>query len=58
VIERRTFAKSVTRPRRRAKLDEAGKKKERAISREQLTKPGFVYVISNIGSFGERVFKI
>lgn len=41
-----------------AKLDEARKKKERAISRAQLTKTGFVYVISNIGSFGERVFKI
>jgi Domain of unknown function (DUF4041)/T5orf172 domain len=41
-----------------AKLDEARKKKERAIARAQLTKSGFVYVISNIGSFGERVFKI
>ena len=41
-----------------AKLDEARKKKERAISRAQLTKSGFVYVISNIGSFGERVYKI
>src|SRR6266566_1207184 len=41
-----------------AKLDEARKKKERAISRAQLTKSGFVYVISNIGSFGENVFKI
>ncbi len=41
-----------------AKLDEARKKKERAIARAQLTKSGFVYVISNIGSFGERVYKI
>lgn len=41
-----------------AKLDEARKKKERAIARAQFTKTGFVYVISNIGSFGERVFKI
>ena len=41
-----------------AKLDEARKKKERAISRAQLTKSGFVYVISNIGSFGERTFKV
>ena len=31
---------------------------ERAISQAQLTKAGFVYVISNIGSFGEGVFKI
>jgi hypothetical protein len=28
------------------------------MARAQLTKSGFVYVISNIGSFGERVFKI
>ena len=41
-----------------AKLDEARKKKERAIARAQLTKSGFVYVISNIGSFGDRIFKI
>lgn len=41
-----------------AKLDEARKKKERAIARAQITKSGFVYVISNIGSFGERVYKI
>ena len=41
-----------------AKLDEARKNKQRAIARAQLTKSGFVYVISNIGSFGDRVFKI
>ena len=41
-----------------AKLDEARKKKERAIARAQLTKSGFVYVISNIGSFGEKIYKI
>lgn len=40
------------------KLDEARRKKERAIARAQLTKSGFVYVISNIGSFGETIFKI
>lgn len=40
-----------------AKLD-AVKEKERAISQAQLTKSGHVYVISNIGSFGEDVFKI
>lgn len=32
--------------------------KERAISRAQITKSGHVYIISNIGSFGENVFKI
>ena len=41
-----------------SKLDEARQKKERAISRAQLTKSGFVFVISNIGSFGDRVYKI
>ena len=41
-----------------AKLDEARKKKERAIARAQLTKSGFVYVISNIGAFGEQIYKI
>lgn len=41
-----------------AKLDEARAKKERAISRAQLTKSGFVYVISNVGSFGDHVIKI
>jgi predicted nucleic acid-binding Zn-ribbon protein len=41
-----------------AKLEEAHQNKERAVSRAQLTKSGFVYIISNIGSFGERVYKI
>jgi len=40
------------------KLKEAKELKERAISRAQLTKSGHVYVISNIGSFGENVYKI
>ncbi len=39
-------------------LEDAQEKKERAISRAQLTKSGHVYIISNIGSFGERVYKI
>jgi multidrug efflux pump subunit AcrA (membrane-fusion protein) len=41
----------------RARLAELEAKK-RAISQAQLTKAGHVYVISNIGSFGEGVFKI
>jgi DNA repair exonuclease SbcCD ATPase subunit len=41
-----------------SKLDEARRKKERAIARAQVTKSGFVYVISNIGSFGDTVYKI
>ncbi len=40
------------------KLIEAKELKERAVSRAQLTKSGHVYLISNIGSFGENVFKI
>ncbi|XGV94260.1 MAG: DUF4041 domain-containing protein (plasmid) [Leptolyngbya sp. BL-A-14] len=32
--------------------------RQRAISQAQMTKMGFVYVISNIGSFGEDVYKI
>jgi predicted RNase H-like nuclease (RuvC/YqgF family) len=39
-------------------LKAAQEQKERAISRAQLTKSGHVYIISNIGSFGESVFKI
>lgn len=41
-----------------ARLQEAGANKERAISMAQQTKRGHVYVISNIGSFGENVYKI
>ncbi|WP_126147884.1 DUF4041 domain-containing protein [Synechococcus elongatus] len=40
------------------RLAEAEKNKERAISQAQQTKLGHVYVISNIGSFGENVYKI
>lgn len=32
--------------------------KDNVLEREQNTRAGFVYIISNIGSFGERVFKI
>lgn len=48
----------------RAKLEEAQahlaaiEETERAISQAQLTRAGHVYVISNIGSLGEGVFKI
>lgn len=40
------------------KLEEAKEKNERAKSMAQQTKAGHVYVISNIGSFGENVYKI
>lgn len=39
-------------------LKEALERKARAIARAQLTRSGHVYVLSNIGSFGEGVFKI
>lgn len=40
------------------RLAEAEAKIERAVSQAQLTRSGHVYVISNIGSFGEDVYKI
>jgi predicted nucleic acid-binding Zn-ribbon protein len=39
-------------------LAAAHAKRERAIAQAQLTKMGKVYIISNIGSFGDGVFKI
>lgn len=39
-------------------LEQAKSAKDRATSMAQLTKSGYVYVISNIGSFGENVYKI
>ena len=39
-------------------LKKAQEKKERAMSMAQQTKRGHVYIISNIGSFGENVYKI
>jgi hypothetical protein len=41
----------------KARLAEA-EEKQRAMSQAQLTKSGYVYVISNIGSFGDGVFKV
>ncbi|WP_242049860.1 DUF4041 domain-containing protein [Planktothricoides raciborskii] len=40
------------------RLAEAEANKQRAISQAQLTKSGYVYIISNIGSFGEDIYKI
>lgn len=39
-------------------LAEAQEMKQRAISRAQQTRSGHVYIISNVGSFGDKVFKI
>ncbi len=40
------------------KLKEAEEKNQRALSMAQQTKRGTVYVISNVGSFGENVYKV
>lgn len=40
------------------RMADAQAKQDRAVSMAQLTKMGHVYVISNIGSFGEDVYKI
>lgn len=40
------------------KLKAAEEKNQRALSMAQQTRTGHVYVISNVGSFGEEVFKI
>ncbi|MDO6617442.1 DUF4041 domain-containing protein [Shewanella sp. 6_MG-2023] len=40
------------------KLHEAEEKGQRALSMAQQTRRGHVYVISNIGSFGQEIFKI
>ncbi len=40
------------------RLVEAQSNRERAISRAQMTRSGHVYVISNVGSFGENIYKI
>jgi len=41
-----------------ALLDEAHQNRERAKSRAEMTRSGYVYIISNVGSFGEDVYKI
>lgn len=40
------------------KLNLLEKDKENVLQREQNTRAGFVYIISNIGSFGENIYKI
>lgn len=40
------------------KLQDAESKNQRALSMAQQTKAGHVYVISNVGSFGEHVYKV
>lgn len=55
-VERQLYADKITDL--QEKLKELEKDKENVLDREQNTRAGFVYIISNIGSFGENVFKI
>lgn len=61
-FERASAAKQEEMRARLAELEqmvaEAHANKERAISRAQQTRSGHVYVISNIGSFGQDIYKI
>jgi len=41
-----------------AKLKQAEEKSQRALSMAQQTKQGHIYIISNVGAFGENVYKI
>ncbi len=41
-----------------AELSKAQEQRQRAKSMAELTKSGYVYVISNVGSFGDNVFKV
>ena len=41
-----------------AQIKESQEKKERAIALAQTTKVGYIYVISNVGSLGEDIYKI
>lgn len=42
----------------RARLAEAEAQSQRTMARAEMTKSGHIYIISNIGSFGDSVFKI
>lgn len=55
-IERNLYADKIRELEEKIKLLE--KDKENVLQREQNTRAGFVYIISNIGSFGEDVYKI
>lgn len=55
-IEKQLYIDKIKELEEKLKLLE--KDKENVLQREQNTRAGFVYVISNIGSFGEDVYKI
>ncbi|WP_034946128.1 GIY-YIG nuclease family protein [Erwinia oleae] len=56
--EEHQFELEETRRMLEQEIEEVHKQYERAKSLAQMTKQGHVYIISNIGSFGENVFKI
>lgn len=55
-VERQLYLDKISELEEKLKALEADK--ENVLQREQNTRAGFVYIISNIGSFGEQVFKI
>ena len=55
-VEKEIYANKIKELEEKIKLLE--KDKENVLQREANTRAGFVYIISNIGSFGEDVFKI
>ncbi|MEG0999203.1 MAG: DUF4041 domain-containing protein [Clostridiales bacterium] len=55
-IEKQLYVDKIKELEERLKLVE--KDKENVFQREQNTRAGYVYIISNIGSFGENVYKI
>lgn len=55
-VERKLYADKISEI--QDKLKDIESSKENVLQREQNTRAGFVYIISNIGAFGEGVFKI
>lgn len=55
-IEKQLYIDKIKELENKIKLLE--KDKENVLQREQNTRAGFVYIISNIGSFGENIYKI
>jgi len=55
-VEKQLYVDKIKELEEKLKLLE--KDKENVLQREQNTRAGFVYVISNIGSFGENIYKI
>lgn len=55
-IEKQLYVDKIRELEEKLKLLE--KDKENVLQREQNTRAGFVYIISNIGSFGENIYKI